>query len=322
MNRSSLAALVIGIALGVGATAFVTNLRREPAPPTSAPPPAGATVGKPAPATSTQDREEEIQRLRQRVAELEAATAAPVTPPPAPETNSPKEGSPLRLAERLTALASMGMGAFGDPDFGALLADIKKVGPKAIAELGAILLNSESAQERFTAGALLEGAGNPAAIPWLAEALQKDPDDLVRRMSSHAMAVIGTEAALPGLRSAMVGDSDWGVRVNSSYGLAKQGQSDGLKVLEDYSTSSKTPPEYKLAVLGGLADVAAPSSAPIFRKFLTETTDMSYLLISIAALEKMKDAASVPDLQRVAGNAALPGNIREAAKKAVEAISK
>jgi HEAT repeat protein len=268
------------------------------------------------------DQESEVLRLRQRVAELEAAEATRATQPSPRDPEAPKQETPLKLADRLTALAPKGLNAFADPDFRALMADIKKAGSKAIAELAAILLKSESAQERFLAAALLEGAGDPAAIPSLGEALQKDADDLVRRMASHALAMIGTEPALPALRSAMAGDADWGVRVNSSYGLAKQGQADGLKVLEEYSTSSKTPPEYKLAVLAGLGDVAAPSSAPIFRRFLTSTTDMTYLIISISALEKMKDAGSIPDLQRVAANAALPANVREAAKKAAEVISK
>jgi HEAT repeat protein len=195
-------------------------------------------------------------------------------------------------------------------------------GKGAVAFLSGRLLKGATAQERFLAGAALEGLKDPAALPALAEALKNDPDDLVRRMASHAMAVIGTEAAEAPLRAAMNGDKDWGVRANAAYGVAKLGRDDGLRLLESAYTSPDTPAEYRLGILGGLADVAAPSTAPLFRRILADTKDMSYLFMAVGALAKMKDQGSRPDLERLAASESTPPAIREAAQKALAELTK
>ena len=119
----------------------------------------------------------------------------------------------------------------------------------------------------------------------------------------------------------MTHDEDWGVRVNSAYGLAKLKQRDGLDTLQQFYASTETPAEYSLAILGGLADVAAPSTGPMFRKILADTTDPGYVLIAITALEKMKDAQALPDLQRIAASAKSDA-IRQAAQRAVDSLAK
>src|SRR5262249_6958411 len=135
------------------------------------------------------------------------------------------------------------------------------------------------------------------------------------------LAVIGTSAAEAPLRAATVDDPDWGVRLNSAYGLAKLGREDGLKLLKDGYESAETPAEYRLPILGGLAEVAAPATAPLFRKILADTKDPAYLLMSIGALEKMKDAESLPALQRIA-DSTNPPMVKQAASKAIDAIRK
>jgi len=323
MNRAALAALAIGIALGVGVTAFVTNLRRKPEPP--APPAAPPPNKVEAPPPPARDYEEELRALRQQIEDLKATAAEPKPPSPAPSTDStdpPEENQASKFAERFAKIAKKGLGAYSSAELKALAADIKKAGPEALKAIIDRLLNAETATERFVAGALLEAVGDPAAIAALSQSLREDEDLLVRRMSSHGLAMIGTEASLAALRVAMTEDKDWGVRVNSAYGVAKQGQADGAKMLEEAYGSSTTPSEYRAIVFGALADIAAPTSVPIFRKVLTDSTEIGYLLGAIGALEKMKDAASIPDLQRVAGNTATPANVREAAKKAIETISK
>ena len=72
---------------------------------------------------------------------------------------------------------------------------------------------------------------------------------------------------------------------------------------------------------GGSMHVADPSTAPLFRQILSDTTEISYLLVSIMALEKMKDVGSIPDLQTVAAST-LPEMVREAAGKAIRSIQK
>jgi HEAT repeat protein len=119
----------------------------------------------------------------------------------------------------------------------------------------------------------------------------------------------------------MANDVDWGVRVNSAYGLAKLKQPDGLDTLQRFYLSDATPAEYRLAILGGLADVAAPTTSPLFRKILADTTDAGYVLIAIGALEKMKDAQALSDLQRIAASAH-SATIKQAAQRAIDNISK
>lgn len=264
---------------------------------------------------------EENRKLAKQVQELEKVAARATTTPAADPKPDPQPASTVAVKDLFVQLAESGLAGVRGPKFGELLDAVKKEGRPAIDFLTNVLKTSTSATERFFAGALLEGAGDASAIPGLALALQNDKDDLVRRMASHAIAVLGTPAAEAPLRLATAGDPDWGVRVNSAYGLAKLKHDDGLKMLRDAYESPDTPAEYRMAVLGGLADVAAPSTAPLFRKILTDTKDVSYLLASIMALEKMKDAEAVPALQQLSTNA--PSDIvKQAAARAVDAIRK
>ncbi len=256
-------------------------------------------------------------RLLEKSAELERqkrlaekAGAAPAAPPAKPD-----------LAARFAALAEKGLAAFGGEDFQELAKLVREGGKEAIELLARSLRKGASSGERFLAAALLEASGDAAAIPALAEALKGDADLVVRRMAARALSVIGTEAVEPPLRAAMAGDADWGVRLNAAYGVAKLGREDGLAMLRDAYTSEETPAIYRAGILGGLADVAAPSTAPLFRKILSDTKDETYLLIAIGALAKMKDAASRPDLERIASSE-LPETIREAARKALEGLGK
>jgi len=281
----------------------------RPAPPASAP-------------TARESQlEEENRKLSCRIEALEKK--APTAPPVAPKEDAPKAEAPAPadVGAIFGKLVEAGLAGFRGPKFGETLEAVKKQGPAAVEFLAGVLRRSESATERFYAAALLEGAGDASAIPGLAAALKNDKDDLVRRMASHAIALLGTPAAEAPLRDAATGDADWGVRVNSAYGLAKLKNDDGLRIVQEAYESPKTPPEYRLAVLGGLADVAAPMTAPLFRKILSDTQDVSYLLASIGALQKMKDAEALPALQQLAANSA-SDIVKQAASKAIDAIRK
>ena len=321
MNRS-LAIGLLCLAVGLIGGALIAK-NRAPEPKEKAPPPA-PVVAAPQPPPPPPGPDPEVATLRARVAELEAKLAAeknPPPPPPAPKTPE-TDAAKAEWKEKLDALLSKGAQAYKGSDFFAMLEELKKRGKEGIDTLADRLLNAETGGERFLAAALLEDLHDASAIPALAQALQKDEDLLVRRMSSHAIAMIQNEAGLPSLRTAMTSDSDWGVRVNAAYGVAKLGQADGVKLLEDAYNSTTTPAEYRLAVLGGLGDVAAKSSAPIFKKILTESTDITALFIAIGAVQKLGDAGFVQDLNRIAGDAKYASNIREMAKKAADALSK
>ena len=74
-----------------------------------------------------------------------------------------------------------------------------------------------------------------------------------------------------------------------------------------------------IAILGGLADVAAPSTADTFRRILKDTEDPQYLLIAMSALAKMKDSGAIAELERIAGSE-LPEVLRNAAQRTIDKI--
>ena len=317
--------VVIGLAVGFLAGSIFVKTMRKPAEPPA------PQASKPAPAPppvppqsnfgdvgSTTAPDPEVEKLRARVAELETKLAKAAAPPAEAPVEEVEIGV---LTDRIKALAPKGLRAFSDPELGKLIEELKKKGAKGVEAVADMLLNSKSQDERFLAGAILEGLKDPASIPALSESLGKDEAGLVRRMSSHALAMIGTEASLPALRAAMSADKDWGVRVNSAYGVAKQGQPDGAKVLED-AYYSKEAAGYQAIIFNALADAATPANAPFFRKVLGESSEIGYLIGSIGALEKLKDAESVSLLNRIAGDAKYDPTVREAAKKAAETLSK
>lgn len=315
MNSSFRNGLLAGLVVGVVATVLVvvTRQRSEPEP---VPPPVPATAAL---LDATVALKEENRVLKEKIAELEKPKPPPEKKEAAPAAAAPPAAPDLK--DQFAKLAEMGLGGFSSPKMKELVDAVKASGKPALDFLANVLRTSKSATERFMAAAVMEGAGDPAAVDALAFALKGDGDDMVRRMASHALAVLKNPAAEAPLRAAAADDTDWGVRVNSAYGLAKLGKDDGLKILRESYESTSTPAEYRLAILGGLADVAAPSTAPLFRQILADTKDASYMLMSIGALEKMKDAESIPVLERIAASSQ-PEMIKQAATKAIEAIRK
>jgi HEAT repeat protein len=314
MNASFRSGLLAGFAAGAALTALAFLLFRRPVPVETRPSPPSAV-----------DRTVELHdenRMLARPVEDPEKTRRPDAPAPAKEEAAKAEKpAPSDVSTLLGALVESGLAGFRSPKYSETLDAVKKGGKASIDYLTNILKGSASATERFYAAALLEGAGDAGALPGLAAALKGDSDDLVRRMASHAIAILGTPEALGPLKDAAVDDPDWGVRVNSAYGLAKLQNDEGLRILQDAYESPKTPAEYRLAVLGGLADVAAPSTAPLFRKILTDTQDVSYLLASIGALEKMKDTGALSALQQLAGLTS-SDIVKQAAMKAIFTIQK
>ena len=159
-------------------------------------------------------------------------------------------------------VAKKGLGAYGSKEMRELADSVKASGTNGVRTVIEQLQDSTSTQDRFLLVALLESIGDPAALPALDTILKNDPDLLVRRMASHAAALIGSDAAMDVLRPAMANDQDWGVRVNSAYGLAKLKQQDGLDTLQQFYTSPDTPAEYRLAILAGTGRRCRPDDWP------------------------------------------------------------
>jgi len=325
MNRSHVFVLLVGFGLGAAITSAIF-LSNRPAPiaparevASTAAPSGKAPSIKPAapePARTIQaGAAEPVTSPAPSSAKVESAPAPAATAPPAPE----KPAFDFKTA--FVEVARKGIAAYRSKEMQELTDRIKASGTNGVRTVIEQLQDSTSTQDRFLLVALLESLGDPAALPALDTILKNDSDLLVRRMAAHAAALIGSDAAMDVLRPAMANDQDWGVRVNSAYGLAKLKQQDGLDTLQQFYTSPDTPAEYRLAILGGLADVAAPTTGPLFRQILADTTDPGYVLIAIGALEKMKDAQALPTLQRIAASAKSE-TIRQAAQRAIDSISK
>jgi hypothetical protein len=311
MNRSLVLGLVVGICLGVGITSAVF-LANRPAASANAPTPTVTFSAK--------------SVAPEPVQETPKPSAAPGTPPPAPPAKVESAPSPVAkpafdFKTSFATLSKKGLAGYRSDEMREVTDDVKAAGTNGVRVVIEQLQSSTSPQDRFLLVALLESIGDPSSLPALDTTLKNDSDLMVRRMASHAAALIGTDAAAAVLRPAMLNDEDWGVRVNSAYGLAKLKQQDGLDTLQKYYASVETPAEYRLSILAGLADVAAPSTGPLFRQILNDTTDAGYVMVAIGALEKMKDTQALPDLQRVAASSK-SDMLRQAAQHAIDNISK
>jgi|GEM_PF-2879675 len=313
----------------VDSTATASHTTDEKAAPEAAD--AKATVPSPTSdgteAQATAQLRREVTRLQKDKKDLEArlAKAHKATKQAAATAREAKGEAELpKNAKDFNAvfdkLLAKGLGSIRSEDFTTLAKALKAAGPAGIAFLKGIIDSESDATSRFLAAALMDKVGDPAAIPVLSKMLGGDSDMLVRRQSAVALAGFGDESALGALRTAMTDDKDWGVRINSAYSVAKLGGKDGLAVLEKAYFDPDTPSEYLLAVLGGLADVADPASAPTFRRILTDTEDAGYLLIAMKAVAKMKDEGSTSALKAILASK-LPESVRIAAQETLEAIA-
>ncbi|MBI5367657.1 MAG: HEAT repeat domain-containing protein [Planctomycetes bacterium] len=249
-----------------------------------------------------------------------AGAAAGGTPAPA-EAAKPEAPTRESVAAAFGAIAEEGVFAYGGEGMKKVIAGVKALGKEGLELMASQLKDGASSAARFLAAAILEGVGDPAAVPALELALKSDADALVRRMASHAMAVMHPDEALNALDDAMRHDADWGVRANSAYGLAKAGRQEGVEGLVKFYQDPTVDAATKPAILGGLMDVAAPSTAPIFRALLKEKQEIGFHLMAIKALEKMKDVDSLTELRVLINDPQVDGSVKAAAKGAYNAIS-
>lgn len=283
---------------------------------------------KPAPLPARPPAEpEELVRLRKEAGELREKLAkrpeppapppAPVTPPQVAQAEDPAVDESFKEMQKI--IQEKGFGALSDPRLGEVKKALDKSKAEAVRRLGEMLLHGKSAAERGIAAFFLASMDDPAAIGYLEKSLRDERDDFVRRCSSNVLARMEKPAANAALREAMQNDKDWGVRVNSAYGLAKNGDRDGLDTLVGYYDSQEAR-EFRVSILQAIADVAEPSTAPLFRKVLSQPSDSGLLLMAIPALGKMKDRESLPLLAAVIQDNPSE-SVTDAAKKAYNAIA-
>jgi HEAT repeat protein len=215
---------------------------------------------------------------------------------------------------------SKGVRALNDPQIYILADRLKKGGAEAVRRLSEALLHAETGAERAMAGRILERIGDPSATPLLGQSLLEDADPLVRRSSSRALAMLHGDDAIPPLVQAIENDADVGVRINSAYGLAKAGREDGLQALLGFYGAPEAQP-YSAQVLGAIADLGNPETAPLFRSLLAGSKDIGTTLLSIRALETMKDSGALPLLASVIQNGTSGDSVQLEARKAYNAIS-
>jgi HEAT repeat protein len=211
-----------------------------------------------------------------------------------------------------------GAGAFAR--VGALVESFKALGDEGLAILGELLRDPNSSSGRFLAGMILEGLKDPRAIPALDRAVS-DPDVLVSRMASHALAVIGTRDAIPALERAMNEPTDWGVRANAAYGLAKLGEKSGTDHLLAM-WRSKDDPMAPLVALGAMADVGSPEFSAELRPLIGDgAAEVGARFAAIGCATKAKDRDALPALETAIASPDTPDSVKEAARRAVNEIT-
>lgn len=269
-------------------------------------------------------RTKEGDDLRAEIEALKATASVEVSGGPLHASKTPEEQRKSRdaAAKAIDELAKKGLFAFMSPENKDLMAQVQE-GLKGAGELAveflAEMLAGKDSTKRFLAVSLLSELDIEKALPLYRKALFESEDDLVRRMASHSLATHKVEKALPDLMRAMKEDKDWGVRANSAYGVAKMGNKAGIDALvESYNDESHQPAE-RLGVLGGIADIADPSTAPLFRDLLAKSKDDTTLLLSIGAVEKMMDKSSLAPLQAIIQGSG-SSLIKDPAKKAYNTI--
>jgi HEAT repeat protein len=102
-----------------------------------------------------------------------------------------------------------------------------------IRELGEETLTADEAGEQLA-------ALGPAAIPALAAALEREPDD-VRQKAVEVLSVIGTAAAVPPLLAAADGDASLDVRGDALRALGTMGDARAVPVLEKALADERLP---------------------------------------------------------------------------------
>lgn len=178
----------------------------------------------------------EIEQWKRRL-EVEIAAAGAPDPAAGPPAERPLIGrepaeKPVgraELADAFARLASGGFLAVQGPLGAEILEQVRALGAEGveflIAELG-----SESEGRRFAAAAIAERLADPALIEPLEAAALEDEAFIVRRMASHALALMQNEAAGDSLVEILGAETrDAGVRLNAWYGLAQLGRPEAVE---------------------------------------------------------------------------------------------
>lgn len=263
------------------------------------------------------------QELADRQQALAAAPDAPAedTPTAAEKDTKTEKLPPAEVKALFEKLAPTGLFAMQSKDMARLIKALRAFGEEGVDMATEWLLTADSPNARFVAAATLEGLADERSVPALSQALAEDESMLVRRMAAHALALGGFESGADALRKAAENDADWGVKANSLYGLGKQGDLASVDRLEELYGSEQTPAQYRMGLLGGLADIASPRSSPLFHHLLTNSEDLSELNLALMAVQKLADSSFLPDLDAVINNQSLDGTIREGARKVYNDIA-
>jgi len=230
---------------------------------------------------------------------------------------APPGGDASEAINAFKELAKEGLQAFGKA--GALVERFRALGPDGVGLLSE-MLRDPSSSSRFLAAAILEGLHDPASIAALGAATS-DPDVLVQRMASHALAVMNHKDAVPSLERAMNEGADWGVRANAAYGLAKLGEKSG----SDYLLAmwrDKKDPMAPMVALGALADVGSPEFSAELRPLIGDPAkDLGARLQAMLCAAKAKDKDAIPMLEGVIASPDATESLKDAARKAVNEIT-
>lgn len=293
--------------------------RRQEEPGAPRPVHAGPSVGESDETRQLAEARKRIEQLRGEVAALRAATSKNgAADEEEPFGNDSDTGPTLaEFRNSLNEVTGLGIAAFSSPKTAELVKKARILGQEAIVEIGAVLLESQDATARFAAAAILEKLGDPAAIAVLSQSLGTESDRLVRRMASHAIALIGDEAGIAALQK-LDDDSDIGVRINAAFGLAKVKAPGGLKAYQSFYDSPDTDEFLKVAMLGGFTLLKDPDAVPFLERVYFKSDDLKTKIIVVAALGETPGEQSADLLTRIIASEP-EDSVFEAAQKAYKA---
>jgi hypothetical protein len=176
--------------------------------------------------------------------------------------------------------------------------------------------------ERMVLAHALVQSGNPAALEALQEKLrQPDAGLLMHRFASHGLAFCDAPGIEPFLTDMARNVPDRGVRANLAFGLNRRGVKEGADLYfaaADEAFAQGDPAA--LQYLGGLA-IMGENARPGIRERLLTYTDEQALVVLIGIVKGSGDREAVPNLEKLAYDAARGAAVRKAAGAAIGALA-
>lgn len=251
----------------------------------------------------------------------------PETVPGPNRPNATDRTRPTDLAGFSKDFKGIGVGILTEPSQGkilALLREARELGKPALDFLHDRLIKGE-VTERLTALFLVKALLNSESVPYITQALERDPDTMVRRSAVFALEFVANTcgdmpSTTPSLSRAMTEDSDWRVRANAAYIVAQYGDPKGVDAL--INGYRQAPSEYRISFLEAISAVRSPAASSLLYEVVSSpTTDDFVKILALDGIKKMGDAKAIPVLQSLVSSGSTE-SLRIQAKAVIEELKK